>query len=213
MGTGNFQGCGKFGIYAYVCEYDKETYDETYPELSDNEKYNIFLDEASYLYGEEARHVQKKIDDLNTELTFYKLGLADGYYEGIEVILKEKPYNEDIETLHDILQNDRMWNHYDDVRMTKKHRVNVQKIYDRECDKIEAFLQDLVDNEGWMRFDVTAVFSSGETWYKKSDYRPSPGPDTDKSIADFFSSHAKKRKKSAKEKPFFGVLKPKRWAR
>ena len=193
MGAPNFGGCGRFGTYAFIYEYNEEYFDEEFPDATEEQKQKIFEDISSWEYECVSNEVKGKIEDFNRDLVFYKLGLAPGYYEGIEVILEDKPVDEDIETLSEILQDERgYWNH-PEVRMTEKHKRNVQRIYDEECDKIEDFLDRLCKENGFTNLDVVARFSNGETWYRKaSDEQKKSGPEFDP-VADFYAKSFSKR--------------------
>ena len=74
MGTSNFQGCGRFGIWAAVEDYDEDFYKEQYPELSDDERWEIFREDSYFWYEDSYNRAKKAVEDLNWDLTFFNPG-------------------------------------------------------------------------------------------------------------------------------------------
>ena len=202
MGTSNFRGCGRFGIWAAIDEYDAEFYEAEYPDLSDEQRYEIHAEDANIGYERCYYDAKDAVRDLNYELTFYKLGVAPGYYEGVEIVLDWEPPSEDPEDLAEIYEEELKpwWVDRDANKTKKKHLLKVQKAYDEECEKIERWLETTGRDCGFYPLDTVARFGNGETWYRRSGQQQSEAYEGDNGLSAFFSKSRKKktaRRKSA----------------
>jgi len=190
MGTANFRGCGIFGIRAYVCEYDKEWYESEYPDSTDAERYGFFAGDCRYHYEDAYDNMKPLIEEFNDNLTFHKLGLASGYYDGLEIVLEKEPDSEDPEELAGIVQEDSGYFYGDNSGKAKFQKRAMLK-YQKECEMIEDWLDSVAAEYGFQKFGVTARFSNGETWYSRSTEQQYAEPANPNEY--FFSQARKKR--------------------
>lgn len=175
-GTSNFGSNSdvngfSFPLVAYIAEnyhYDTETDTETDERDYDTDQweYEDAMSDAEALADEMdigfyPNNTDNYIQNDWAEEPF-GITIRDGYYEGIYIKVLEGPTSwwdsEDEEEVP-----------YDDVQMNDY------------ADKINAYLDKLCKEYGWMKLGVAARFDNGETWYSKID-------------------SAKKSKKSKKEK-------------
>jgi hypothetical protein len=157
MATANFQTQKQFNLYA-----TKMTYMDGDPEDEDEFAEEVFDD---WLYMETANY----IDDLNEQLEFFEITLADGYYDGVQTLVKEK----DIRCDWFDMDASYILDCYDSVDGAAIHRnfgvnkyILKRKIL-AEIDKINNIFLPKLKRFGFAQYGVSARFSNGETWYTK----------------------------------------------
>jgi len=196
MGTSNFRGCGRFGTWAAIDEYDAEFYEAEYPDLSDEQRYEIHAENAAEWYEYYYHNAEKALRDLNDDLVFYKLGVEYGYYEGVEIVLEEEPWSEEPEDLAEIV-NEKLGPgykvDYEANRTKKKHLLRVEKMHDAECEKIERWLETTGKDCGFYPLDTVARFGNGETWYRRSGEKKGDAYEGDNGLSAFFSMGRKRK--------------------
>ena len=160
MATGNFRTQDNFPLFASkhfdgFYETDEETGEE------------IFFDGDPL----EIKFCEKRIDQLNDSLNFYKLSLESGYYNGVQCVLEEKDGAElsDYYTPEEWRERRKEKNaypyyyYYNDYAFSYSQQKREEQ---REIRKIINFCRTILKDE--FEFDeyvVTARFSNGETWY------------------------------------------------
>lgn len=214
MGAANFAGCGRFGIWAIIEEYDETFYKEEYPELSDAERYQLYAEDASVWYERHYLETKEALRDLNLDLTFFKLDVKSGYYDGLEIVLEEEPWSEAPEDLAEIVEEELKpyWVGYEANRTKKKHLLKVKRMFDDECEKIEDWLETEGRDLGFRPLGVVNRFSTGETWYAwdRTERNEGSDPTVDNGIAEFFSRNRKILGSKAARKAVSGSRKPHR---
>lgn len=174
MGASNFQGMGEFGIWAYIEEYNPQFYEEAYPEsegYTEQDRARAFEEDCEFYYRDKFQEIQAEIDKLNPSLDFHKLGVESGYYEGMEIVLLERPESDDPETLAYILNdadNARIpfWN-YGDSAKRKNYQKKARIKYIEEFRRIDEWLNTVAFDLGFREYGVVSRFSNGETWYNE----------------------------------------------
>lgn len=181
-GTSNFvSNDGDFPLCVYIAEnyvYDEESDTETeerdydadqweYDDAVDNakslaEEMDIYLSEGSYRRGLNGG------DDYGSP---YIIGITSGYYEGIQIQIEDNgSFDPEYMT-----RDDYDYNHddsFDDLPQEEQDRMiseTEDKLINEQTEKINAYLEKLRKEYGWIWLGVSARFSNGETWYTKID--------------------------------------------
>ena len=149
MGACNFRGCGRFGLWAVLDGYDEEYYAQEVPELTEEQRYEVYAEGASDTYSYCAKEMRDLLDDFNDTLVFHRLGVEGGYYDGVEVVL------EDIDSYPSATEDDddtelawcveqalgTGW-YYAENCTKEKHLARCREMYEAECERIMRFLVD-----------------------------------------------------------------------
>lgn len=93
------------------------------------------------------------MEDFNDVLTFHKLEYRSGYYEGVQIYVREKENPNE-------LDNDNC-NYYFGMCRSKAIRK-----YDVEVRKINRWLDVVAFGEGWRELRCIGIFSNGEAIYE-----------------------------------------------
>lgn len=183
MGTCNFRGCGRFGYWVNVEQYDEEYYREEYPDeegYTDDQRYAIFIESARDWYEYYAHGMQKMLDELNEKLVFHSLKVEYGYYEGLEIVLDEKyesrscqgwyaPEDRDgweyIALVYDVMEGGCYGENVEDPKFQRRCR----RKFEDECDKILDWLTVHAAEWFFHPMGCVARFGNGEAWYRWSD--------------------------------------------
>lgn len=183
MGTCNFRGCGRFGYWTNVEEYDEDYYREEYPDeegYTDDQRYAIFAESARDWYEYYAHGMQKALDELNEVLVFHKLKVEYGYYEGLEIVLEPKyeprscqgwdaPEDRDgweyIAIVYDAMEGECYGERADDPKFQRRCR----RRFEDECDRILDWLTARAGEWFFHPMGCVARFGNGEAWYRWGD--------------------------------------------
>lgn len=186
MGTCNFRGCGRFGLWTCIEEYDEDYYREEYPDeegYTDDQRYAIYIENARDWYEYYAHGMQDALDELNARLVFHELEVTNGYYEGIEIVLKPKyeprscqgwyaPEDRDgweyIALVYDAMEGACYGEHVDDPKFQRRCRAK----FEAECDVILDWLVTHAEEWGFYPMGCVARFDNGEAWYSRTDSLP-----------------------------------------
>lgn len=154
MGTCNFIGCGRFGLWAVLGDYDEEYYAQEYPELTEAQRYEIYAEDTGEWYSECAKEMERALDDLNDTLIFHRLGVRGGYYDGVEIVLEDiryayggsnpsaTEYDDDEELQWYVEEALGTGWHHDENCTKAKHLRKCREMYEAECERIMRFLVD-----------------------------------------------------------------------
>lgn len=177
MSTANFRTQEKFPLYVkdtadfyyYYCEDCGEAFatldlpeDAACPfcgEALSTPKYDYFLAD------EFINSVQDQLDELNSELDFFKITLQDGYYSGLQfyVTLTKAADNAGFdEDCGPKYCDNESCKYYFDACLS----VTVRR-FEREQRKVLRLLAKLADENGFEQYACTARFSNGECIYTK----------------------------------------------
>lgn len=137
MGAANFNKQKDFDLYA--ADFTDYTDDDYY------------FDEYAYSAA------SNKIDELNDTLRFFKLRLASGYYEGTQIIVDETDEYCDEHYLS---------SPYYDFKYHGVNRYILRRMINAERKRINTKLLPRMKDYGFEQYEISAKFSSGETWYK-----------------------------------------------
>ena len=163
MATGNFYTQADFPLFATsIFEIEDYIDDET------GESCEGFFDEWHFDF------CQKKIEEFNDSLQFFRLDLQSGYYSGIQTVLNParseialsadytaKEWREMRKEARDCPGSVYSWN----FTLPYAEQVKTEK---KEKQKILSFCRKYLKNEfGFDEYGISARFSSGETWYSK----------------------------------------------
>lgn len=138
MGTSNFLYQKDFDLYAA----DFTNIDE------DGE---TFFDEYAY------EDALAKIEEVNRTLRFYRLQLKSGYYEGTQIVIEET--DEYCDEFY--LQSP-----YYDFREYGVNRYILRRMIHAERKRINEKILPLFKAYGFAKYEISARFGNGETWYK-----------------------------------------------
>lgn len=152
MGTCNFYGCGRFGLWAVLDEYNEEWYAQEYPDLTEEQRYQVYSDGASDWYYSCAKEMEALLDEFNDTLVFHRLKVNYGYYDGVEIVLGNIHYPDggtypsatirdgDTELAWYVEQMLGMgWYHKENCAKAK-HLAKCRAMYEAECEHIMSFL-------------------------------------------------------------------------
>lgn len=157
MATANFQTQKQFNLWAA-----KMTYMDGDPEDEDEFAEEVFDD---WLYMETANY----IDDLNEQLEFFEITLVDGYYEGVQTLVKEKNIRCDWFDM-DASYILECYDNVDGSEIRRNFGVNkyiLKRKILAEIKKINNILLPQLKRFGFAQYGVSARFSNGETFYTK----------------------------------------------
>ena len=131
-------------------------YDEIVREYLENYPDEEDADECDYswLMGEAYEDAQRIAEDFNKNLTFFKVTVESGYYEGF---MFQVDSIDDLD--YDEIDNE------DAQYYFGKCRSKVKRDSDAELRKIEKWLYKLTER-GFVEMVCTARFSNGEAWYQ-----------------------------------------------
>lgn len=150
MATANFYTqndfrlmAGEFSLPLYPVDENGEENTAAEPIEYETDFYSI--DEA-----------QRKIDEINGGLQFYKLRLQDGNYCGVQIVV------DDGET-----PDEWYFEHYFDFNDYGVNRYVLRRMIQAEKKRINDKILPLFKEYGFDEYIVAARFSNGETWYNK----------------------------------------------
>lgn len=151
MATSNFLYQENFDLWAVDFSIPVYPLDERGEEMTDKDPVDYFTDNYAV---EEA---EKKINEANKQLKFYRLSLRDGYYAGtqIEVNGDDAP--------------DEWWidSKYFDFNEYGVNRYILRRMLKAEQRRINEKILPLFKSIGFEKYGISARFSNGETWYSK----------------------------------------------
>lgn len=169
MSTPNYKKQRIFDLYATedsFLVYPYETDDNDDCVLDENGNYLLDFDAEPYFdynYFEQCENYTKTA--LNRQLKFFKITFEDGYYAGVQTIIK--PKNDNFDAL-DFLQHPQ---YYDNSELFSQFGVNtyiLKKQIAKEINNINNdLLPELAKTFGFNHLKVVAQFSNGETMYEK----------------------------------------------
>ena len=201
MSAPDFRGCGEFGIWAFEYGPDWEWYNEHYPspEYTDADRERAAADDREIFEHDAVRSITPELEELNSTLDFYQLGLEGGYYSGVEIVLTKEPYSDDKESIAEIyeeMNNAYMpfWNYGDNVDKPKFQRKAYQKYLD-EYRRIDRWLNTVAADCGFRPYGIAARFSNGETWYREGKLTDYSAPQENPNA--YFFNQARKGKGKA----------------
>lgn len=166
MSTANFNS-NQLGFPLYAREY---CYSKVCPECG---AWNMDTAESCEECGENLENVDPRYDECDTDclvdevwsdmrsinegLEFFRLGIASGYYSGLQF---DVDWNERIGDPED-LDNEDAHYYFDCCRSEMLRR------YQRERRKLGKKLKELAEFYGFEAYGIAARFSNGEVWYTK----------------------------------------------
>lgn len=176
MSTANFHSMDNFNLFAKVYEpMELEDYKENefeyddylYPKYQEAEEYEKedILEEsynhAMRLWEEDFYHeiyhgydgFNSIMEELNQNLLFHKLEIKSGYYDGVQIFVKEMENPNE-------LDNEDCRYYYDMCRSQAIRK------YEAEIRKINRFLNKEAVEYGWKKLNCLGVFSNGEAVYQ-----------------------------------------------
>lgn len=137
MATGNFYTMENFPLYAYL-EDDWDWFEE--------EEFCSFITE--------------EVNELNCDLTFFKVSLKSGYYAGVQFY---------VDDLHNL---DRYgweyWSNDDCNYEFDMCRSKAIRKYQSEINKVNRWLAKTAKEYGFEKLVVSARFSNGEVMYNRA---------------------------------------------
>ena len=144
MGTCNYISQADFDLYTIEYNVDEE-YIKEYEEINECE----FDEEwdSQIFYEDIYREAERLANKLNEELIFYQIDIKDGYYCGLQTIIKGTDWND----------------YYFDMCRSKALRK-----HQAEINKINRKLLPLFEKElGFDHIRCIGVFSNGEAIYER----------------------------------------------
>lgn len=153
MAASNFKYQENFDLWA--ADFSIPLYpinEETGEEDENADPVDYLFDD--YMCGE----AEKKIDELNKTLKFFKLCLWDGYYTGIQL------------GVDDSEAPDEWYFKYYSRDAFADYGVNsyiLRRMVNAERKRINNILLPIFREYGFDKYGITARFSNGETWYSK----------------------------------------------
>lgn len=178
-GTSNFWSMDNFPIWAKMYEEDSKLCPDCYTwqdadndicEFCDCDLSDViaetYLDE--YVYNNELKEIDDKIDEFNDTLIFHKVEIKSGYYQGVQFYVDCKYRVNRNNELYDFETDEDVQLEYD---FDSKYNTiaEMQKGYEDEIHKINSWLERIGKNFGFEKYGVVARFSNGETMYTKLD--------------------------------------------
>lgn len=152
MATANFYTqndfrlmAGEFSLPIYPVDENGEENTAAEPIEYETDFYSI--DEA-----------QRKIDEINGGLRFYKLRLQDGNYSGVQIVVDDSE-----------IPDEWYFEHYSKEAFAD-YGVNsyiLRRMIQAEKKRINNKILPLFKEYGFDEYIVAARFSNGETWYNK----------------------------------------------
>lgn len=95
-----------------------------------------------------------EMEKFNYSLTFHRLELKSGYYDGVQI------YVEELAEMPHILDNDDCHYYYDMCRSQAIRK------YEAEVRKINKWMEKVATGYGWRKLHCLGVFSNGEAIYQ-----------------------------------------------
>lgn len=165
MATHNFYEQDNFPLFVTtIFDYSEEIDEETGE--------TICYEGDPYLMQE----LKEEVDAFNRELEYYQLELQDGYYSGVQLVLRD--YDEVHESYQELSnrftmkewnkerREERQWRGYN-YYYPLPYRQQ-QKAEQAELKKILAFVRKrLFEEYGFEEYVCVAAFSNGDAWYDK----------------------------------------------
>ncbi len=128
----------RFGNWRNVIVYDEDFFEEEHPDLDDDQRWEIFIEDAKESYDYDIPRMMKELKWLNHELRFYQLDVDGNYGDGFYVNFTEEPYSTDPESLcKEVFGRDE--------KPTRSRIARAVKMHEDECDKIARFLERSTD--------------------------------------------------------------------
>ena len=179
MSAPNFYTMENFSLFVKIYEtmtledyqenefhYDDYLYPK-YLEAEEDEKDDILeesYNHAMKLWEEDFYHeihygydgFNEVMEKFNADLTFHKLKIKSGYYDGVQI------YVEEMENPHE-LDNDDCRYYYDMCRSQAVRK------YDAEIRKINKWLDKTAVEYEWRKLNCLGVFSNGEAVYQYAE--------------------------------------------
>lgn len=176
MSTANFYNQEKFNLYVkafepvsleeYQAEYFEDScyYDDYVEATTEEEKaevlekaYNQDMEFWYQIYYEDVFDgvdgFKDVMEKLNDDLIFHSLEFKSGYYDGVQLYVKEK------ENPH-YLDNEDCKYYYD------MYRSQAIRKYEAEIRKINKWMEKVAVEYGWRKLHCLGVFSNGEAIYQ-----------------------------------------------
>ena len=159
MSTPNFYTQRNFKLYVQSFEpMSKEEYQQE--EIDCYENYEHYLkcaEEESYFFYEDIFEgydgFKDEMEKFNNSLTFHKIELRSGYYDGVQLYVEEK------DNPHELDNED--CKYYYDMCRSKAIRK-----YDAEVRKINKWMEKTAVMYGWRELHCLGIFSNGEAIYQ-----------------------------------------------
>ena len=156
MSTPNFEFM-KYGMPLIIADMDFNDLKEQYENDFDEEyTEDMFYDDVTFA----AEEMQRRADEINEKLNYFKVEVQDGYYCDVQFVVRtyedldfdrESPYCIDNEDAH---------YYFDECRS------KVLRKTDAEQRKVYKWLKSLKD-EGYTELACDGVFSNGEAIYSR----------------------------------------------
>lgn len=171
MSTSNFWSQENFPLYALMYDnyYEKRCdecgeyfdKDEDVCPICGGELKEFFNDIS---YDMDVEDIIDDLEKLNEKLTFFDVIIKDGYYEGIQLYVKESYYADICGFYVDEIDNPNVDNedtkYYFDL-CRSKCIIKFKREYKKLLKMLDAFAKE----HGMYKLSVYARFSNGETWY------------------------------------------------
>lgn len=162
MATNNFRTQDNFPLFATTI-FDGYYYED---EETGEGKY---FDGDTWLY----EYAEKKIEEFNNSLQYYRISLESGYYSGVQIILEEKqgvyvyiPHSGDFtpkEWKELRAEEKKNYGRYHDFDLPYAERVKAER---KEIAKIERYCRTVLQEEySFDEYVCTARFDNGEAFY------------------------------------------------
>lgn len=145
MSTANFRTQRNFPLYCY---------DDTDME---------WWEAQDYFSG-----VQNDLDETNSDLIFFHIGLESGYYCGVQFIVNMNDYADEAGFTVDGAEyaDNESCRYYLDMCLSEAKRK-----FETERRKVIRLMESLAEAWGFEEYVCVAHFSNGEAWYEKASNR------------------------------------------
>ena len=158
MGTCNYISQADFDLYTIEYNVDEE-YIKEYEEINECE----FDEEwdSQIFYEDMYREAERLANKLNDELIFYEIDIKDGYYCGLQTIIKGTDWNDYYFEVED-MDNEECYYYFDMCRSKalRKHQAEINKINKKLLPLFEKEL-------GFDHIRCIGVFNNGEAIYER----------------------------------------------
>lgn len=171
MSTSNFWSQENFPLYALMYDnYYAKTCDECGECFEKDEdvcpicggELTEFFDDVSYEMDVE--DIKDDLENLNEKLTFFDVIIKCGYYEGIQLYVKESYYADicgfDVDEIDNPNVDNEDTKYYFDL-CRSKCIIKFKREYKKLLKMLDAFAKE----HGMYKLSVSARFDNGETWY------------------------------------------------
>ncbi len=126
----------RFGSWGNVIVYDEAFFEEAYPELDDDERWEIYYEDAKETYDYDIPRMKREVNMLDLDLQFYQLDIDGNYEDGFYVIFTKEPRYTDPESLcREVYYGE----------PTRSRIARAVKMHEDECEKIARFLERSTD--------------------------------------------------------------------